>query len=192
MQADWEVEIGGEAPVIDAHWHGFIDLRCFPNRVSEISEIQKLPALADALVLLNAADSPVWTAKCDVWAVSDSTLDRFELDAAPEAAAHARACYIDMLPRSDQQWNDPQCAVVFCKELCSRLQSLPRRCCRIDLIVRSALTAPGMNNLGITAYLSACGSSEARACSQLEGALAAFVDALVPSASPASGPSRIK
>ena len=27
MEADWEFEVGGEAPVIEASWEGFIDLR---------------------------------------------------------------------------------------------------------------------------------------------------------------------
>ena len=27
MEADWEVEVGGGAPVIEAFWPGFVDLR---------------------------------------------------------------------------------------------------------------------------------------------------------------------
>ncbi len=47
MEADWEVEIGGEdgdsAPIIDALWPGFIDLRRFPDRVAEITEAAGFP-----------------------------------------------------------------------------------------------------------------------------------------------------
>ena len=31
MEADWELEIGGDAPVIEAHWTGFVDLRADPS-----------------------------------------------------------------------------------------------------------------------------------------------------------------
>jgi hypothetical protein len=30
MEADWEFEVGGDAPVIDALWPGFVDLRLSP------------------------------------------------------------------------------------------------------------------------------------------------------------------
>jgi hypothetical protein len=184
MQADWEVEIGGDAPVIDACWPGLVDLQRFPNRVAEVKEIQMLPALAGALLQLNAAASPVWTSKCDVWPVNG--LDRFELDAPTESATHGAACYIDLLPVSDQQWSLPAKAVAFCKQLCGRLQDFPLICCRADLVVRRAVTPPEADDLGVTAYLSACGSTAPSACAQLEHLLAAFVDAVLSPAIPHS------
>ena len=61
MEADWEVELGGDAPIIDAFWPGFIDLQKLPNRVSEIAEIRQLPALGKfpGLRLNDAQTSPV-------------------------------------------------------------------------------------------------------------------------------------
>src|SRR4051812_38986462 len=53
MEADWEFEIGGDAPVIEANWKGFVDLCAHPERVSELTECGELPALAEALVRLN-------------------------------------------------------------------------------------------------------------------------------------------
>ncbi len=32
MEADWEFEVGGDAPVIEAHWPGFVDLRQNPEQ----------------------------------------------------------------------------------------------------------------------------------------------------------------
>ncbi len=183
MQADWEIEIGGDAPVIDACWAGFVDLRQFPNQAGELAEVQTFPALGDALISLNAEHSPVWTAKCDVWIVDE--VDRFEVDAPPEAAAHATACYVDLLPRSDQQWRFPARAIASCKQLCANLHGVPLRCCRADLVIRCALIAPEVSELGVTAYLTACGTSEHAARLQLELALAAFVDAVVCEAPPA-------
>ena len=83
MEADWEVEIGGGAAVIEAEWPGFVDLRADAGRVVEIAEAAAFPPLAGLLLALNAAESPVWTSKCDLW----------------EPEPGARAIYIDMLPR---------------------------------------------------------------------------------------------
>ncbi len=38
MEVDWEVEVGGGAPVIEALWMGFVDLRRNPERLGEIAE----------------------------------------------------------------------------------------------------------------------------------------------------------
>ena len=54
MEADWEVEIGGDAPVIDAQWPGLVDLRANPERVCEIAEASAFPPLADLLLALNS------------------------------------------------------------------------------------------------------------------------------------------
>ena len=67
MEADWEIEIGGGAPIIEAHWSGLVDLRVNPERARLLPEAQQLPALCHALVRLNAPASPVWTSKCDVF-----------------------------------------------------------------------------------------------------------------------------
>ncbi|HTB95821.1 MAG TPA: hypothetical protein VK716_02340 [Terracidiphilus sp.] len=179
MEADWEVELGGEAPVIYAFWPGFIDLQRFPERVAEIAEMRQLPTLGEILVRLNhPRSSPVWTAKCDVWTVD--AFDPDELDAPPESAQHALACYIDLLPRSDQQWSFPAKAVADCKALCAHLRSVALRCCRADFIVRGAFLTPGTSDLGITAYLTACGAAPNLAASALSAAAHALADALAP------------
>ncbi len=169
MEADWEVEIGGDAPVIEACWPGLVDLQRFPSRVAELDEVQTLPALAGALLQLNAAASPVWTSKCDVWSVAE--FDRLELDASAEQSACGIACYIDLLPRSDQQWASHKWRVASCEALCARLHAVSTRCCRVDLIVRQAVIAQDANDFGITAYLTACGSAEMGARQQLAAVL---------------------
>jgi hypothetical protein len=197
MEADWEIEIGGGAPVIEAAWPGFVDLRRNPELAAQLPETVQLPALAETLAKLNAEASPVWTSKCDVWpvvALADPVVDPAEsainfvgfdpdeLDAPPGCAAHALACYIDLLPSSDQQWVTPIMAADECKIVCNRLSAVPLRSCRLDLIIRQAFIATSLANslqmdLGITAYLTSCGSSEAEASSVLQSALQAFAAA---------------
>ena len=191
MEADWEMELGGSAPVIDACWTGLVDLRVVPERVAEIEETRGLPALADVLVRLNAPASPVWTAKCDVWAVEEP-VDPLEIDAEPDDATSALACYIDLLTRNDQQWIVPEGAAEACKALVARLRAVSLRACRVDLVVRQARIAPEAYGLGITAYVTACGADEDAARERLGAAVAAVADTLVQAGPPAASGSPLQ
>jgi len=188
MEADWEVAIGGDAPVIEAAWAGLVDLRGNPERVLEITEAAAFPALADALVLLNQQLSPVWTAKCDLWMELDAAeLDPFELDAEPEDLAHGAGGYIDLLSANPAQpLND-----AFCRKLTKKLQALALQSARMDLILRRAylgqipesrdeldeLTAESFT-LGVTAYLTTCGPTAESAWNRLAELLGGFAEAV--------------
>jgi hypothetical protein len=182
MEADWEVEIGGGAPVIEADWPGFIDLRSHPERGNEIAEAAAFPPLAALLLALNAVASPLWTTKCDLWE--------------PEPAA--LACYIDLLPLEGKVFARWQQAETFCREYVTRLAPIalsecsPDRSpesspdCSIALVIRQAFADP-TEGFGITAYLSAKGRDQADAAVALTAVMAAFSDAL-PSAEPPAAP----
>ena len=174
MEADWEFEIGGDAPVIEGRWPGLVDLRADPASAARLAESLELPALADALIKLNAANSPVWTSKADVF--TPESIDPDELDAVEGRSGSALACYIDLLPRSDQQGSLPFMAERYCRWICDRLHELRLKCCRVDLVIRRAYIAPDMSDLGLTAYLTACGPNAAAAKAQLSECLAAFAD----------------
>jgi hypothetical protein len=184
MEADWEVEVGGGAPAIEAHWPGFVDLRLHPDHAWQLPEAAQLPGLAEVLAKLNALVSPVWTSKCDFWPVVErDEFDADELDAPPGCSANAMGCYIDLLPRGDRQWEMPAAAAAACKRLCGLLRAVPLRCCRVDFVIRSAFIAPDLTgptplDLGITAYLTACGPSAAEAAQTLAAALEVFAGVL--------------
>jgi hypothetical protein len=179
VEVDWEFEVGGDAPVIEARWSGFVDLVGAPELALQLPEAAQLSALAEALAKLNAAGSPVWSSKCDVWPSLDAAeFDPDELDAPPGCAVHAMGCYIDLLPRSDQQWTLPELAEKACNRWCGLLRAVPLDCCRVDLVIRRALITAELMELGITAYLTSCGLSPTEATQRLEAALAAFTDAL--------------
>jgi len=170
MNADWEVEIGGDAPVIEAFWPGFIDLRAHPDRVSAIVETVTFPPLAGLLQFLNAADSLLWTSKCDVW----------------EPEPYAIALYIDMLPCEGSVFVKWQAAAAFCREFVHRLARRATDDCTADLVIRQAI-AGGVTGFGITAYLSASGLDKPQAATLLATAIAGFSDAL-PRVSPPAKP----
>jgi hypothetical protein len=184
MEADWEFEVGGDAPVIDACWAGFVDLRRTPGAAWGFAEVKELPALAEALEQLNAPSSPVWTSKCDFYpALQPDEFDASEMDADELAVgggsrANAVGCYIDILPKLGDGWSEPTMAEAACRQVCSVLGGVPLRCCRVDLIVRSAMVDVDTVGLGITAYISACGSGDGEARDALGSALTALADAL--------------
>jgi len=188
MEADWEVEIGGGAPVIEALWPGFVDLRSAPQRVGEITEAMAFPALGRFLSLVNGAASPLWTSKCDVWEpeAEEVTGETIGLTGDKgEAENSSLACYVDLLPRQGTlfaQWEE---AEGFCRAWVERLESNSLPLCRVDLIVRQAV-AGDLEGFGITAYVSGMGvelpspmgQDEPSSQGRTEVALAAVLDAV--------------
>jgi hypothetical protein len=193
MEADWEIEIGPEAPVIEAMWPGFVDLRRAPERIREIEEARRFPPLAEALISLNrpesysdsgigsdaASSSRVWTAKCDLW-ILDPSLDPWdpdELDAASSESVAALACYIDLLGRDAWvfAWLDE--LETWASAIVHRLRQTICRCCRADLVIRRAFKGD-QETLGITVYTTACGADAVAAEGALRDALMALVGAI--------------
>jgi hypothetical protein len=176
MEADWEFEVGGNAPIIDACWTGFVDLQRTPEAAWNFPETAEFPALAEALAKLNAPASPAWTSKCDFWpSLTAEEFDADELDAPPGSSAHAMGCYIDLLPKKSMQQEQ---AAADCKRLCGLLRGVPLRCCRADLVIRRAFITAGVADLGVTAYLTSCGTSSAAAALTLRDALMALTDSV--------------
>lgn len=181
MEADWEVEIGGGAPVIDAHWPGFIDLRAFPDRIWEITEARESQPLANLLLRLNSNRSPLWTSKCDMWRPAEGGL----------------ACYIDLLPRDGSVFAEWKQAEAFCRDLIVRLRTaaLPASSAvplgqlhfvndhteglegSATLVIREALLEDSQG-FGITAYFSTDKTDLADAEKALVGVMEAFADSV--------------
>ena len=182
MEADWEVEIGGGAAVIEAEWPGWIDLRKQPERASEIAEAAGFAALGKLLTALNGPESPWWTSKCDLWQEETGEL----------------ACYVDLLPLEGRVFAEWQQAESFCRAYVALLAGagLPEHGARaddletsVDLVIRAAVAGEA-EGFGITAYLSA--GSTADGAAALAAAMDAFADAVALVASPAEGSSKLQ
>lgn len=179
MEADWEIEIAPEAPVIDASWEGCIDLKLAPERIDEIEEARRFPGLADILLRLNKNGSPVWTAKCDIWRADPKSdlWDRDEMEATPAELAAGVACYIDILPTDPQLFEELKAIEAWARATVSHMRQSASRCSRVDLVIRRAFHAekPGF---GVTAYALACGRDENASEKALTAALHALVAAI--------------
>lgn len=88
MHAEWQVECGADDPVVVVPWSGpdtsFVDLRAHPHAIDEIPEAEAHPPLMQALRALNAGRSPIFTAKCDAWVLSEDEVAQLRLDLALE------------------------------------------------------------------------------------------------------------
>jgi hypothetical protein len=118
-------------------------------------------------------DSPVWTAKCDLWTLA--AYDPDEMDASPAECATGLACYIDLLPRKGLVFSGLPEVESWARALVSRLRRSSCRCSRTDLVIRRAF-AGNVEGLGVTAYIAACGTDSVAAANALVTALAVFVD----------------
>lgn len=89
MQTEWTVECGADDAVLVVPWNSppdsagisaFVDLSANPTAIGAIPEAEAHPPLMQALRALNAARSPVFTAKCDAWEMSKDEIAQFRLD----------------------------------------------------------------------------------------------------------------
>lgn len=70
---DPTLEIPWASPTnLDLH---YIDLRACPQQIHQLEECRKYPALAALLRKVNAADTSLRTAKCDIWVTTELAED---------------------------------------------------------------------------------------------------------------------
>ncbi len=157
MEADWAVEIGARLPMIDADWAGFVDLRSDVGAVDSIPETAAEPVLRDALITLNAADSPVFTSKCDLWALTPAEIDPDEFGCgATDLLPEGFASWIDVIARDRAVFDSFEQHEAWVRRSTDRLRTAPVLHGRVDLVVRSAVAAAS-EGFGITLYAAGCG-----------------------------------
>src|SRR5216684_6115514 len=89
MLSEWSAECSADDPVVVVPWSDpsdstgnrrFIDLRENPYDLDHLPEAERYPPLMHALRALNAARSPVFTAKCDAWPLDRDQLENLQLN----------------------------------------------------------------------------------------------------------------
>lgn len=174
MEADWAAEVGPDLPRVDVPWAGYVDLRYTPGALMTTPEAVRSPALLTALGKLNGASSPVFTAKCDLWDLKPSEIDRYEFDADLEDTACGHASYIDVLQRDMKSLVSYPFHESWATSRVAELKKMDLPNGRIDLVIRPA-TAWGNDGYSVTIYVAGCGRDRAAAQRNWREVLAAAV-----------------
>jgi hypothetical protein len=184
MEADWTVALAAGDPVITVPWASsgdsirqcrFIDLRQGPHRIEEIDEARSKPPLRSALLLLNAATSPLWTAKCDAWTSSveegAEPFDAYEMAAEPGDTAFGAGSYIDLLARDVSFLASFERQERWIRAVTTALRATPASAARAELVLRRA-EVEGVSGFAVTWFVEGCGSTAQGAGQRWSGALA--------------------
>jgi hypothetical protein len=189
MLSEWSVECSADDPVLVVPWSDpsdstgnrrFIDLRQNPYDLDHLPEAEHYPPLMHALRALNAARSPVFTAKCDAWPLDAEELNvlRVNLDVLAEEAAAGFGSYIDILWRERSIFASFHLQEQMLHRLTRHAAPLEHPYALLDCIIRPAmvdLTGP-QEGYAVSLYVKAAGhdapSAEANWASALDAVVA--------------------
>jgi hypothetical protein len=185
MLAEWSVECTADDPVLVVPWRdpegkaAFVDLRANPYDFDAIVEAERHPPLMQALRALNAARSPVFTAKCDAWPLSDEELAdlQLNLDAIPAEAPAGFASYIDLVWRERPGFTSFHRHEQMLHRLVRLSAPLDRPYAALDCVLRPALIdfdGP-QEGYAISLYVKALGADQHAALDEWASALDAVV-----------------
>jgi hypothetical protein len=185
MYVEWAAECSAEDPVLVVPWKdpngtaAFIDLRENPYDLDHIPEAAEHPPLMQALRALNATRSPVFTAKCDAWAMSGDEVAQLcvELDLVASEMPTGFASYIDLV------WRDRTTFASFHnhEQMLRRLERLAAPLdlptVALDCTIRPALVdlAAAHEGFAVSLYVKAIGPDRQSALQQWSVALEAVV-----------------
>ncbi|HSY67962.1 MAG TPA: hypothetical protein VK813_04925 [Edaphobacter sp.] len=188
MLAEWSAECSADDPVLVVPWSDpsdstgnrrFIDLRENPYDLDHLPEAEHYPPLMHALRALNAARSPVFTAKCDAWQLEAEELEalRTDLDVGADEAPAGFGSYIDTLWRERSIFASFHLQEQMLHRLIRHAAPLDRPYAMLDCILRPAMVdlAGPQEGFAVSLYVKALGHDEQSA----EENWAAALDAVV-------------
>ena len=185
MLAEWSAECSAEDPVLVVPWKdpdgtaAFVDLRANPYDFDAIPEAEHHPPLMQALRALNAARSPVFTAKCDAWPLDAGELEHLQLnlDLVAEDAPAGFGSYIDLVARERSLFTSFHQHEQLLRRLARLAAPLEYPAAALDCVVRPALIdlEGPQQGYAISLYLRALGATEQAALQEWAASLEAVV-----------------
>jgi hypothetical protein len=185
MLAEWSVECSSEDPVLVVPWNdpegtaAFVDLRANPYDFDAISEAEQYPPLMQALRALNAARSPVFTAKCDAWRVDGDELIQLQIDLDADSAEVpcGFASYVDVVARERALYTSFHQHEQLLRRLARLAAAVEHTSAAMDCVVRPALVdlEGPQQGYAISVYVKALGADEEAASREWALALDAVV-----------------
>ena len=188
MLSEWSAECSADDPVLVVPWSDpsdstgnrrFIDLRENPYDLDHLPEAELYPPLMHALRALNAARSPVFTAKCDAWPLDNEELDALRLDLGipAEESPAGFTSYIDILWRERSIFASFHLQEQMLHRLTLQAAPLDYPYAMLDCVIRPAmldLTGP-QEGFALSLYIKALGHDARSAEENWAGALDAVV-----------------
>lgn len=181
MMTEWSAECAADDPLIEVPWSSpegalqWIDLRTDPHAVDEITEADEHPSLLAALRALNASRSPVFTSKCDVWAMDEDELNaiRAEVLLENDVAAAGVVSYVDIVFADRTTFASRHQAEQMMHRIDRMARDLPHSLATLEQVLRPAVTdLDGVREgYGITLYVKGVGVDEAEANDRWAAAL---------------------
>jgi hypothetical protein len=189
MLAEWSAECSAEDPVLVVPWKdpdgtaAFVDLRANPYDFDAIPEAEHHPPLMQALRALNAARSPVFTAKCDAWPLESDELKHLQLDLdmsspdEPGDLVFGFASYIDLVARERSLFTSFPQHEHMLRRLTRLAAPLDCPAAGIDCVLRPALIdlEGPQQGYALSLYVKALGADPQDAWRQWGAALEAVV-----------------
>lgn len=205
MYVDWSVELGADDPVLEFPWGGgeetspeeiapesasempspgkagtprYYDLSADPNLVRHLPEAQSSTELRKFLLRMNAAGSPLQSAKCDHW---------FTQEISEEEEIFGSTCkfasYVDLLFTAAERQLVFADHEDYATRLCDLLKGAPEMPASAEIMVRRCFYAdhPDHDGYYFTVYVSGFGETEAQARQRWSIALTLVQHALVQS-----------
>jgi hypothetical protein len=136
MQADFSVELGGNAPALEIPWNSndpnvrYYDVKNHPELVQQIPEAVAYPELGSFLSRINAPGFPLASAKCDVW-LSREVAPEEEIFGDRKFVSYIDLVFVDEADRSSLEKHE-----AFAKELCRLLGHAPEIAATVELVIR--------------------------------------------------------
>jgi hypothetical protein len=188
MLFEWSVACSADDPVLVVPWSDpsdktgnrrFIDLRENPYDLDHLPEAEQYPPLMHALRALNAARSPVFTAKCDAWLLDEEELDalRVNLDVGADEARAGFGSYIDILWRERSLFASFHMQEQMLHRLTRHTAPLEHSYAMLDCILRPAMVdlAGPQEGFSMSLYVKAVGDDPQAAEANWASALDAVV-----------------
>ena len=175
MLSEWSTECSVDDPVLVVPWSNedgslhWVDLRAemrddpeFDDGLDEIHEADAHPALLGTLRTLNAARSPVFTAKCDVWSMDEDELSALRMDLMLDdgVAEAGITSYIDLLWRERRIFTSRHQAEQLLHRLDRLAGELPHSLAKLECILRPAvieLDGVVQEGYAVSLYVKGCG-----------------------------------
>ncbi len=142
MHAELTLDLGPESPALEVPWvaetgndevdsPGFVDLRAHPQRVRELAEVRAYPPLGEFLLAVNAANSPLATAKCDGWTTHEIAEEELAFGATLKFVTYVDLIFVDHAEQASQARHEE-----FAQGLCRLLQRAPEIPCSAECVLR--------------------------------------------------------